>query len=139
MQSQIRLLLEEQSDQSSVFAIQVNVLKAYCMVKPFFLILELSHQIFRVAVNLIISNIKSVQKFRKNMRVCVLFRFGMLFPPCPPNWSHLGLYLVISAQTRLYVPRCEKTCLLGFQPGLTQRGVYNYRGSLEARNGGFRK
>ena len=29
-------------------------------------------------------------------------------------------------------PRCEKTCLRGFQPGTTQKGLYNHRRWLEA-------
>ena len=38
-----------------------------------------------------------------------------------------------------YEPRCEKTGLRGFRPGLTQTGLYSYRRCLEAWNFGFSK
>ena len=36
-------------------------------------------------------------------------------------------------------PRCEKTGLRGFRPGLTQTGLYSHRRWLGAGNFGFRK
>ena len=39
----------------------------------------------------------------------------------------------------MYEPRCEKTGLRGFRPGLTQTGLYSYRRWLEALNLGFNK
>ena len=38
-----------------------------------------------------------------------------------------------------HVPRCEKTILWGFGPGLTQTDLCSYRRWLEARNFEFRK
>ena len=38
-----------------------------------------------------------------------------------------------------FEPRCEKTGLLGFRPGLTHTGLYSYRSWLEASNFIFRK
>ena len=38
-----------------------------------------------------------------------------------------------------YEPRCEKTGLQGFRPGLTQTGLCSYRRQLEAWNFAFRK
>ena len=38
----------------------------------------------------------------------------------------------------IYEPRCEKTGLRGFQPGMTQTGLDNYRRWLKAWNFGFR-
>ena len=35
-------------------------------------------------------------------------------------------------------PRCEKTGLRGFRPGLTQTGLYSHRRWLEAWDFGFR-
>ena len=39
----------------------------------------------------------------------------------------------------LFEPQREKTGLRGFQPGLTQTGLYSYRSRLEACNFGFEK
>ena len=39
----------------------------------------------------------------------------------------------------IFEPRCEKTGLRGFRPGLTQTGHYNHTRWLEARNFGYRK
>ena len=39
----------------------------------------------------------------------------------------------------LFEPRCEKTGLQGFRPGLTQTGLCSHRRWLEAWNYGFRK
>ena len=33
---------------------------------------------------------------------------------------------------KIFEPRCEKTGLRGFRPGLTQTGLYNHTGCLEA-------
>ena len=52
-----------------------------------------------------------------------------------PRWTQL----LVSSSNGTYEPRCEKTGLRGFRPGLTQTGLCSHRRWLEALNFGFRK
>ena len=51
-----------------------------------------------------------------------------------PRYSRVSISWV-----RPFEPRCEKTGLRGFQPGLAQTRLYSLRRRLETRNFGFRK
>ena len=53
-----------------------------------------------------------------------------------PTQIHEIMYLIMKL---LYEPRCEKTGLRGFRPGLTQTRLYSFRRLLDAFNFGFRK
>ena len=44
----------------------------------------------------------------------------------------IAAYVWVGLGVLLLEPRCEKTGLRGFRPGLTQTRLYNYRGWLEA-------
>ena len=59
------------------------------------------------------------------------------------HWILEHIYLssteIIKYIIYLYEPKCQKTCLPGLKPGLTQTGLYSHRRWLEAWNFQFRK
>ena len=57
--------------------------------------------------------------------------------PASDDYDASGGKLVIPTEM-MNEPRCEKTGLRGFRPGLTQTWLYSHRKWLEARNFGFR-
>ena len=59
-------------------------------------------------------------------------------PYTPNEAKHYAHTPIGFRLTYIYEPRCEKTGLQGFRPGLTQTGLFNHRRWLEALNFGFR-
>ena len=70
------------------------------------------------------------------LNILEIYLCGISFSLFVRNTASFSDKKIVSKQ---YEPRCEKTGLRGFRPGLTQTGLYNYRRCLEAYNFGCSK
>ena len=112
VQTQIRLLLEEQSDQGlHCLLYHLHILETFLCCKANWLEFYGDY-----------SNIFGVRKFR-TFTVCRMISTFVV--------SSVDS-IITKVSTSINEPRCEKTSLWGFRPGPTQTGLCNHRKCLEA-------